>query len=119
MEIGIALIVASHSDTVFASGFPADGVRRRDSAVPFERRQAAAPFSRHVNPLFRPSQPLIRVSSKLARLQCWTLSKAKRRPSLPLTDYLGSLAALFGSASRNESRHGGWRANILSSIAVS
>ena len=33
--------------------------------------------------------------------------------------YLGSLAALFGSASRNDSRHDGWRANILLSIAVS
>jgi glycosyltransferase involved in cell wall biosynthesis len=30
-----------------------------------------------------------------------SLSKAKRRRLLPLTDYLGSLAALFGSASRN------------------
>jgi hypothetical protein len=47
------------------------------------------------------------------------LSKARRRPLLPLTDYLGSLAALFGSGLRNDSRHGGWRENILSSIAVS
>jgi hypothetical protein len=37
----------------------------------------------------------------------------------PPTDYLGSLAAPFGGASRSGSRHGGWRANILSSIAAS
>src|SRR6266446_9426331 len=48
-----------------------------------------------------------------------SLSKARRRPLPPPTDYLGSLAAPFGGASRSGSRHGGWRANILSSIAAS
>jgi len=38
---------------------------------------------------------------------------------LPLTDYLGSLAALFGGGSRNDTRHAGWRAIIWWSIALS
>jgi hypothetical protein len=38
---------------------------------------------------------------------------------LPPTDYLGYLAALFGSASRNGSRPGAWRVNILTSMAAS
>ena len=37
----------------------------------------------------------------------------------PPTNYLGSLAVPSGSASRNDSRHDGWRANILPSIAAS
>jgi glycosyltransferase involved in cell wall biosynthesis len=45
--------------------------------------------------------------------------EGEEEPLPPPTDYLGSLAAPFGSASRSGSRHGGWRANILSSIAAS
>jgi hypothetical protein len=37
----------------------------------------------------------------------------------PPTNYLGSLAVPSGGASRRGLRHGGWRANILPSIAAS
>src|SRR5262245_35727571 len=47
------------------------------------------------------------------------LSKARRRPLPPPTNYLDSLAAPFGAALRRGLRHGGWRANILQSIAAS
>src|SRR5215475_11923393 len=48
-----------------------------------------------------------------------SLSKGRRRRLPPPTNYLGSLAVPSGGASRRGLRHGGWRANILPSIAAS
>src|SRR6516165_7828595 len=44
--------------------------------------------------------------------------KGRRRRLLPPTNYLGSLAVPSGGASRRGLRHGGWRTNILPSIAA-
>src|SRR5262245_29401072 len=44
--------------------------------------------------------------------------KTKRRPWPRLIVYLSSLAVPFGGASRSGSPHGGWRGNILLSIAA-
>jgi hypothetical protein len=42
LEIAIALSVGFALGYVFASGFPADGVKRRDSAVPFNYQYDAS-----------------------------------------------------------------------------
>src|SRR5262249_34621284 len=43
----------------------------------------------------------------------------RKEEAVPPTNYLGSLAVPSGGASRRGLRHGGWRTNILPSIAAS
>ena len=52
LEIAIAL--TSHWDTVFASGFPADGIKWRGSGVPFKLRYDATRGG-YLGPVPRPS----------------------------------------------------------------